>query len=77
MDNTITSLLDASNFSFGLSLLAVYRVYLELVDFDFNSLPLTKNISQKFGNSYSQGIHKFGLYMSVGYILFHAPELLL
>lgn len=56
--------------------LACFRIWLEIVGFDFNSLPLTKAL----GNQYSgagQRVHKFGLWMSVGTIVFTAPSFLL
>lgn len=50
---------------------AIFRVYLEIIKFDFLKLPLTngmfkdKNLAIKF--------HRNGLYFSLGYIVFSAP----
>jgi hypothetical protein len=51
--------------------LAMFRIYLEVIDFNFQKLPLTKNMFQN--NEASFKFHRSGLYLSVGYILFWAP----
>lgn len=56
--------------------LACFRVWLELVGFDFNRLPLTKALGQRIEGA-SQRFHRFGLWMSVGTIIFTAPGFLL
>ena len=53
--------------------LAVFRVYLELIKFDFASLPLTKGLMAKENG---QKFHRFGLFICIGYILLFAPPLL-
>lgn len=54
-----------------LMLLAVGRIILEIIGFEFKKLPLTKVMR---GNG--EGFHRFGLYMSIGYILLFAPQVL-
>ncbi|PIK15897.1 hypothetical protein [Halobacteriovorax sp. JY17] len=51
--------------------LAVFRLYLEVVGFKFENLPITA----KMGNG--KGFHRTGLYFSIGYIVFTAPGFLL
>jgi hypothetical protein len=51
--------------------LAVVRLYLEIMGFKFENLP----ISSKMGNP--KGFHRTGLYFSIGYIVFTAPALLM
>lgn len=51
--------------------LAVVRLYLEVVGFKFENLP----ISSKMGDG--KGFHRTGLYFSIGYIVFTAPGFLL
>ncbi len=54
-------------------ILAVFRIYLEVINFDFSTLPITKSIGDKMGTSASQNIHKAGLFFSTGYIVLFAP----
>lgn len=54
-------------------ILAVGRVYLELVRAPLGKLPL----SAKLLGERAQGFHKMGLYLSLGYIILFAPGLLL
>lgn len=49
--------------------LALLRIYLEFVKFDFKTLPLT----QKLNNQQGQRVHKFGFYCSIGYFILFAP----
>lgn len=53
--------------------LAAFRIYLEIIGFDFLSLPLTKKVNQQRAVHF----HRFGLIMSIGYILLFAPSVLL
>lgn len=53
--------------------LAVFRVYLECISFDFQSLPLTQRVMK----NNAQRFHRTGLYISVGYIILFAPSFLL
>jgi len=58
-------------FNIGLLILAVLRVYLEIIKFDFTQLPMTKGF---FNNSDdARKFHRNGLYMSLGYIVLSAP----
>ena len=51
---------------------AVMRVYLEIIKFDFASLPLTKGMFK--GNTVeAKKFHKTGLFLSLGYIVLSAP----
>lgn len=52
--------------------LAVFRIYLEVVKFDFKKLPLSSRMS-----AYQYRIHKTGLYLSIGYVILFAPGILL
>ena len=56
---------------------AVFRIYLEVIGFDFNSLPITKALGQRSGEERLVRFHRMGLYLSVGYIVFFAPSILL
>ncbi len=58
-----------------LLLLAVGRVYLEIIKFDFSKLPLTQGIF-KDDVERSKDFHRFGFYLSLGYILLSAPFML-
>lgn len=53
--------------------LAVFRVYLEVINFNFAKLPLTKNLLKDKANSF----HRYGLYFSIGYIILFAPGFLI
>ena len=51
---------------------AMGRVYLEVIKFDFASLPLTKGMFR--GNTEeAKKFHRNGLFLSVGYIVLSAP----
>lgn len=50
---------------------AVVRLYLEVIGFKFEKLPITSRMSN------GKGFHRTGLYFSIGYIVFTAPGLLL
>ncbi|WP_127717631.1 hypothetical protein [Halobacteriovorax sp. HLS] len=51
--------------------LAVFRLYLEIMGFKFENLPITSKMSN------GKNFHRTGLYFSIGYILFTAPAFLL
>ena len=53
--------------------LACARLYLEIMGVNLEKLPLTRAIFKNKGKSF----HKTGLYISVGYILLFAPQMLL
>lgn len=55
-----------------LLVLALGRVYLEIIKFDFASLPLTKGMFR--GDSeQARRFHRHGLFLSLGYIVLSAP----
>ncbi|MBL7665710.1 MAG: hypothetical protein JNM93_11305 [Bacteriovoracaceae bacterium] len=73
MENIISSsLLDNQSFILVCMLLAVFRVYLEVINFRFEELPITKMLGAK-----AMEFHRLGLYFSLGYILFFAPSVLM
>lgn len=53
--------------------LSVFRIYLEVIKFDFAKLPLTKALPRESIMKF----HKYGFYLSVGYFVLFAPEILL
>jgi len=57
--------------------LAVGRVWLEIIGFNFNKLPITAKMAAVNGKDRLHKFHRMGLYFSVGYILFFAPGILL
>lgn len=76
----IVNILDSSsNQSFAVILLslAVMRVYLEVIRFDFAKLPMTRGLAKMNGAQRLEKFHRMGFYFSAGYILFFAPGLLL
>jgi hypothetical protein len=56
--------------------LAMGRIYLEVIEFQFEKLPLSQKI---FLNNKEQlkKFHKNGLYLAIGYIVFSAPSVLI
>jgi hypothetical protein len=56
---------------------AILRIYLELINFKFEKLPISKKMSQKFGQNHLNQFHRNGLIFSVGYVLLFAPAILL
>jgi hypothetical protein len=59
----------------ALMMAAMLRVYLEIVKFDFSSLPLTKGMFRG-DNDQARKFHRQGLYLSLGYIVLSAPFIL-
>jgi hypothetical protein len=57
--------------------LATFRVYLEVVGFDFSKLPLTNWLARGSSDNTMKSFHRMGLIFSVGYILLFAPGFLL
>lgn len=53
--------------------LSVFRIYLEVIKFDFAKLPLTKVMPKESQIKF----HKYGFYLSVGYFFLFAPEILM
>ena len=56
---------------------AVGRIYLEVIGFDFSKLPITKSLGARNGEERLVRFHRMGLYLSIGYIVFFAPGILL
>lgn len=55
-----------------LLVMALGRVYLEIIKFDFTALPLTKGMFR--GNEEeARRFHRYGLILSLGYIVLSAP----
>jgi hypothetical protein len=54
---------------------ALARIYLEIIQFDFASLPITKGMFKTAEEA--RKFHKSGLYFCVGYILLSAPATLM
>jgi hypothetical protein len=76
----IVNILDStSNQTFAVTLLslAVFRVYLEVIRFDFAKLPITRNLGKVNTPERLVKFHRMGFYFSVGYILLFAPGVLL
>lgn len=61
----------------GLMCLAAFRIYLEIIGFDFGRLPLTKALAQRAGGDALQRFHRMGLIFSIGFIVLFAPQLVL
>ena len=53
--------------------LAVLRIYLEVVNFDFAKLPVTSRLMPQ---EQAARFHKMGFYFSLGYFITFAPEML-
>ncbi len=52
-------------------MIALARVYLEIVKFDFTELPVTKGLFKTKEEAFK--FHRNGLYLSLGYIVLSAP----
>ncbi|MDD0853108.1 hypothetical protein HBN50_08370 [Halobacteriovorax sp. GB3] len=76
MDNIINGDLSSSNqmINIALLLLAAMRIWLEIMGFDFNSLPMTKGLARMQGKSDLNSFHRMGLVFSIGYIVLFAPS---
>lgn len=55
-----------------LLLVALFRVYLEIIQFDFSALPLTKGMFRNDADR-ARSFHRQGFYLCLGYILLSAP----
>lgn len=53
--------------------LAAFRVWLEIIGFDFQHLPMTRILASKNNERGMHNFHRMGLVFSIGYILFFAP----
>lgn len=74
--NILDLINDPSNMGLQIFLVALagFRIYLEIIKFDFHTLPMTKSF---FANAErSAKFHKMGLYLSIGFILTMAPSLM-
>jgi hypothetical protein len=58
-----------------LLVVALFRVYLEIIQFDFSALPITKGMFKE--SDQARSFHRNGFYMCLGYILLSAPFTLL
>tara|TARA_Y100000768_G_scaffold388390_1_gene384003 strand:+ start:4935 stop:5150 length:216 start_codon:yes stop_codon:yes gene_type:complete len=67
------SLINEQTFIFTCLCLSVFRIYLEVIRFDFAKLPLTKALPTPVQANF----HKFGFYMAIGYFVLFAPEYLM
>ncbi len=56
--------------------MAVFRLYLEVIGFDFEKLPLSKHMAKIQGAKNMRRFHRMGLIFSMAHILFYAPGLL-
>lgn len=56
---------------------AVFRIYLEVINFNFENLPLTRLMSRGAGAKSARQFHRFGFYCSVGYLLLFGPTFFL
>lgn len=73
MFDIVNGLGAASNQWLNITLLlaALFRVYLEIIKFDFAELPLTKGMFKSADDA--RAFHQNGLYMCLGYIVLSAP----
>ena len=73
MNDSINGILSTSNQwpNVAMLIVALLRVYLEVINFDFAELPLTKGIFKD--KEEAKKFHKNGFYLCVGYIVFSAP----
>ena len=52
-------------------IVAMGRIYLEIIDFKFSELPMTKSMFKS--PSEANKFHRTGLYLCVGYVVLWAP----
>lgn len=73
MFDIVNVLGNSSNHWLNMAMLlaAVARVYLEIIQFDFTELPLSKGIFKS--RQEAAKFHRNGLYLSLGYIVLSAP----
>lgn len=73
MFNSVNVFSGASNQWLNIVMLvaALFRVYLEIIKFDFTQLPLTSGMFKT--SEAAERFHKHGLYMCLGYIVLSAP----
>jgi uncharacterized membrane protein YdbT with pleckstrin-like domain len=77
MFNIVSAFNGPSNQWINIAMLvaAVFRVYLEIIKFDFAELPVTKGMFKTKDEAVR--FHRNGLYLSLGYIVLSAPFTLL
>jgi hypothetical protein len=61
----------------GLMFLASFRVYLEIIGFDFLKLPMTRQLAKSSSSDHLRRFHRMGLIFSVGFMVLFAPQLLM
>lgn len=61
----------------GLMCLAAFRIYLEIIGFDFLRLPMTKALANRSTAEALKRFHRMGLIFSIGFIVLFAPQLVL
>lgn len=69
----MTDLLNSNLLILICLILAVFRIYLEVIQFDFAKLPITSKLPKESMHKF----HKSGFYLSVGYFLLFGPSFLL
>jgi hypothetical protein len=60
----------------GLMCLAAFRIYLEVIGFDFSKLPMTKALGERSTHDSLVRFHRMGLVFSIGFIVLFAPSLI-
>lgn len=65
--------LDNRTFQLLFLIIAVFRIYLEVIGFKFDKLPVTKILFRDNAIKF----HKMGFYFSLGYFILFAPSFLL
>lgn len=75
METILTADLLSSNEVLNVILLglAAFRVWLEIIGFDFQNLPMTRALASKNNEKGMHNFHRMGLVFSIGYILLFAP----
>lgn len=66
-------MIDSNIVEFIFLCLAVFRIYLEVINFKFESLPITSRMRPENQMKF----HRTGLYFCIGYIVLFAPSFLL
>ena len=51
-------------------ILSVIRIYLQVIKFDFSTLPLTAKLPKE----QQMNVHQMGFYLSLGYFILFAPQ---
>ena len=77
MFNIVEAIGTSSNqwLNIALLMVAMFRVYLEIIHFDFSALPLTKGMFKNDPDR-ARTFHRHGLYFCLGYIVLSAPFVL-